>query len=356
MKQVYSDVLQFRGNHYNFGYWQGELLKDSPILPNREKQWAPKRERHFRIDERVVKKTILQFAPGVWEEIEGLADSLKWNMRDAIREFGGYYLEYGRSGCSVLTSKDYMVRNYDNHPLSYEGRYLAYQPTDRGYAIIGPSMQITGRIDGMNEKGLAVGYNFVNRKGSGDGFICNMIGRLLLEVCSNVEEAVDLLKEIPHRHTFSYIVLDQTGKSSVVEASPRKIEVHQSNACTNHFEKLTDENRYRVEESINRQEVIKQKSLDLHDPYEAFQLMNDVEQGVFSNKYGAWAGTLHTAIYLPKQMKVGFSLGGNQPPYMMDFQRWLDGYKLAATRIKGSLDNESPFINMVLLDKVDIVL
>src|SRR5699024_9709366 len=100
--------------------------------------------------------------------------------------FSGYYLEYERSGCSVYADREYLVRNYDSHPHPYEGRYIFYQPTDGGYATLGPSMQVTGRVDGMNEKGLVMAYNFTHRKQSADGFLCNMIGRLILETCKDV--------------------------------------------------------------------------------------------------------------------------------------------------------------------------
>ncbi len=96
----------------------------------------------------------------------------------------------------------------------------------------------------MNEKGLVIGYNFINRKQSRDGFFCNMIGRIVLEMCANINEAVSLLKEIPHRHSFSYMLLDPNGESCVVEASPRSVIVRDGNVCTNHFTSFTEENRY----------------------------------------------------------------------------------------------------------------
>ena len=39
MKQIYSDIIQFRGSHYDFGYMQGEKIKNSLTVINRENQW-----------------------------------------------------------------------------------------------------------------------------------------------------------------------------------------------------------------------------------------------------------------------------------------------------------------------------
>src|SRR5699024_9306807 len=142
---------------------------------------------------------------------------------------------------------------------SYEGRYMFYQPTDQGYAVIGPSMQITGRIDGMNEKGLALGYNFTHSKKSSDGFLCTMIGRISLVSCPTVEEAMDLLKEIPHRHPFRYVLLDASGKSCVGEASPREVVARQSDACSDHFHVRDEESRYGQDETRQREETLQEQ-------------------------------------------------------------------------------------------------
>ena len=98
MKQIYSDVIQFRGNHYEFGKKQGLLLKDSFILKNRKKQWKVRRPR-FTLDEREIKQAFTHFAPQMWDEFLGLQDALEWEMIDVLKEFGGYRLDYKRSGC-----------------------------------------------------------------------------------------------------------------------------------------------------------------------------------------------------------------------------------------------------------------
>ena len=346
MKSYYSDVFQFRGSHYDFGFLQGQQLKNSSILPNRERQWRKRENRHFIVDPETSMSMLRNIAPQVLDEIQGLADALELNITEAFKKFGGYYLELTRSGCSIFTESNFFVRNYDSHPRGYEGRYIFYQPTDQGYAFMGPTMQITGRIDGMNEKGLVIGYNFTHTKKSADGFMCSMIARLVLETCSDTDEAVALLKDIPHRHSFSYVVQDSRGIPYVIEASPRNVAVRQSNICTNHFHMLHEENRYRQEETREREQNIMDKQQNTSKPYEAFKIMNSLNEGIASTKYDASAGTIHTSVYLPKELKALFVIGLDRKPVIFDFNKWLQGEDIKITKIKGELDFDKPFVNM----------
>ena len=346
MKQIYSDVIQFRGSHYDFGYFQGQLLKDSLTIKNRQRQWKVRKPR-FSISPREIKEVFLKFAPAIWEEMIGLQDALQWPIERVLLEFGGYRTNIPLSGCSIITGEDYLIRNYDYHPKTYDGRFTLFQPADQGLAFIGPSQKITGRMDGLNEKGLAMGYNFTNRKKPGNGFVCNMIGRILLETCGSAEEAIDLLKEIPHRGSFSYVVLDSKGKTFLIETSPRKAIVREDNACTNHFETMTEENRHYLDDSRQRLEIMRRQQRNgALTGIQAFRLLNDSDGGVFSKQYKSWAGTIHTSGYFPKELQVWFSLGGDREPVKFDFRRWLEGEDLDFGRIWGEVDTDIPFVHM----------
>lgn len=346
MNSYYSDVVQFRGSHYDFGRYQGEKLKDSPILKNRQKQWKPRMHRHFITDESLSIDILKKIAPQIVEEIYGLRDALGLDTKTALQQFGGYYLELVVSGCSIFADEDFLIRNYDSHPRGYEGRYVFYQPTDQGFSTVGPSMQIAGRIDGINEKGLTIGYNFTHTKKSSDGFLCSMISRLVLETCETVDDAIDLLKEIPHRHSFSYVVQDQAGIPYVIEASPRKVIHRQSNVCTNHFHVLNEENRYRQEETREREQNIINYQNCQPKPYDAFMIMNQMKHGIASHKYDASAGTLHTSMYFPKTLTSLFSLGTDRKPVVFDFKKWLSGENVNVSKLKGQINSDKLFVNM----------
>lgn len=340
MKQVKSDVLQFRGSHYDFGVYQGKQLAKTNLMQNRQ---ALFRSMHKKYDTHsdVIEQLLKRFAPQIIEEIEGLLDTLKFSKEEAFVHFAGYYANM-KSGCSILMGDDYLVRNYDQDPQTYDGRFVLFQPNDGGYATIGPSMLITGRTDGLNEHGLAIGYNFVNSRKHGDGFVCNMIARIVLQYCRNVDEAVKLLHEIPHKHAFNYCLFDKTGEQIVVEASTRNVTTIKTLACTNHFEQLVEENRYRMEDSLRRKQLMQSQSLS---GQEAYALLNATNGGVFATKYGAWDGTLHTASYYPKKMLATMTLGGDALPMPFYFDKWLAGQALYVKALKGKLATINGFAN-----------
>ncbi len=348
MKRIFADVIQFRGSHYDFGFMQGELLRNSFLVMNREQQWKL-RKPQFKIDTDETKQVFERLAPFIWNEFLGLQDALEWSLDKVLMEFGGYRVNIRPSGCSILVGEDYMIRNYDYHPKTYDGRLVAFQPTNGGYATLGLTQKITGRSDGINEKGLAMGYTFMNRKRPGNGFVCYMIGRLILELCSNVENAVQLLKEIPHRGSFSYVLFDSTCETPfIVETSPRRVEVRQGYTCTNHFKILTEENRRVLDDSKQRLKAIEEKN---HlNGLEAFRLLNETNKGVFSKLYGSWAGTIHTSAYFPNKLEAWCALGGDQKPNIFNFAEWLNGTDFSIAKIEGEVDTDIPFVNMEKAD------
>ncbi|WP_449539169.1 C45 family autoproteolytic acyltransferase/hydolase [Ferdinandcohnia sp. Marseille-Q9671] len=348
MKHIYADVIQFRGTHYDFGFRQGKLLRDSILVKNRERQWKV-RKPLFQINVKETEAVFSRLAPRLWEEFLGLQDALEWPIEKVLQEFGGYRVNVTRSGCSILVGQNYMIRNYDYHPKTYDGRFVAFAPTDGGNATIGFTQKITGRSDGMNDKGLSMGYTFMNRKRPGNGFICHMIGRLLLEYCGNVEEAVQMLKVIPHRGSFSYVLFDSSCEMPfIVETSPRRVEVRQGYTCTNHFKILTEENRRVLDDSNKRLQAIEDN--EKLSGLEAFRLLNDTDKGVFSKLYGSWAGTIHTSAYFPKEMVAWAALGGDQQPIIFDFSKWVKGTNFPEERVEGEVDTEIPFVNMEKAD------
>lgn len=345
MKQIYSQVIQFRGNHYDFGYLQGKELKGSLTVENRAKQWKLRKPR-FRVTPEEVKEALSVYTPWIWEELIGMQDALEWPLEDVVMHFGGYRLELIKSGCSIYTTEHYMIRNYDFHPKTYEGRFVLYQPTDQGLATIGPSQRITGRMDGMNEKGLVIGYNFMNRRKPGNGFICNMIARMILESCGTVDDAVLMLKDMPHRHSYSYVLLDASSESVIVETTPRDVVIRRSEVCTNHFEILKHENRFHLEDSLQRMLTIQAETKSRLEAVEAFRLFNDSDRGVFSDQYKNWAGTIHTSAYFPQELSVWFALGGDQEPYKFDFKDWLQGNDVLNNRLYGEVNTDALFLHM----------
>src|SRR5699024_11121162 len=122
MKQFFSKVIQYRGSHYDFGVCQGKQIRKSLIVTNRNRQWRLRKLR-FTINVNETHKVYESFAKGLWDELVGLSDGLRMPLEQVLRDFGGYRVPITRGGCSTIVTDEYLVRNYDYHPKTYEGRY-----------------------------------------------------------------------------------------------------------------------------------------------------------------------------------------------------------------------------------------
>lgn len=344
MKQVFSEVIQFRGSYYDFGREQAKRLQASPLLRNHKKRRGKSR-RKYTVDYQVAKRLLNHYSPGLLEELTGLADGLGWTIEDTIHEYSGWQQEWIHSGCSIFTAGDLIARNYDYHPKTYEGRFILFQP-DNGIATIGPSQRVIGRTDGMNAYGLCIGYNFVNRIKPLDGFICCTLTRIILENCQTTEEAVALLKELPHRHSFNYVISDSLKHSAIVEGSPRGVQARSGNVCTNHFTDLEKENRRHLGDSEDRMLALQGRVDRIDDARDAFHYLNESQGPIFSEQYSRWSGTIHTAIYDNERLQVLFGLGGDANPVFFDFNDWLEGRRTTVKRMLGALNTSEriPYI------------
>lgn len=347
MQRYYVDVIQGRGSYYDLGLLAGQQLKASALFSVHQKR-RKKSIRSYEINFQQVKAYFRTYAPVMWEEFEGLAEALDWPLYDVVHEYSGFQADDVNSGCSAMMSGGIFARNYDFHPKTYEGRLLLWQP-DHGYASVGISGRMVGRIDGMNEQGLVIGFHFVNRRRAEDGFTCSVIARMVLDSCATTEEAISLLSAIPHRHSFNYSLYDASLQSAVVEASPRGVHVNRNaSACANHFssEQLTTENRYHTVESNERIRLLQQYANAEQDAARAFETFNNPVHGIFKKKYSSWSGTLHTTVYDPQNLQVLVGIGESARPLPIDFKEWLAGKRLPVTRLFGEIDTAEKFVHM----------
>ncbi|MDX8047686.1 C45 family peptidase [Gracilibacillus sp. S3-1-1] len=348
MRKYHVDVIQYRGDHGTFGFQQGKWLKKSPLHPIYTNPDMAKKMR-FSVNREDATCWIHALFPAFLEELKGLAEGLELSLDQAIMHFSGYQQEWIRSGCSILTGDHFLIRNYDYHPKTYEGRFVLYQPKGQGYATIGPSQRIVGRADGMNEKGLMTGYNFVNRRGAGDGFIPTIITRMILEQCKNNQEAIALLKEVPHRVAFNYVLADRAGNRHVVEATSQAVRVKEDTISTNHFELLPEANRYHLADSKRRFAILRNQQPSISKAA-AYQVMNNKENDVFAEKYLQSAGTLHTTVYDVDTMEAAMALGHNRIPTTFSFGEWLNGKNSLVKQVRGQINTAS---NMPYMDGLE---
>jgi len=327
-------VVELSGSYYQFGLEQSKELMSSSLL----EQMGHSQEMNTHSNTQKAKELINEFSPNLFQELEGLAVGLDIQLETIIKLYGGYDVEFPEMGCTAFVNDGYYVRNYDFSPELYDARLVFSNPTN-GYASIGFSHQLIGRLDGMNEKGLVVGLHFVNNEHRDEGFIATTIVRILLEQCRNIEEAVNLITNIPHGYCYNYSITDQSGKSVIVEASPQRQVINFTNPliCTNHFESevLREKNRIEVEGSLKRQEFVCSLLAENLSPMSVYRHFNNESSQLFFKHYKEYFGTLHTVVYSPNDLNIIVGVGVNSNPLMFSLKEYMDGNIILPENIIG---------------------
>ncbi|WP_112182515.1 MULTISPECIES: C45 family autoproteolytic acyltransferase/hydolase [Paraliobacillus] len=327
-------LVELKGDYNQFGIEQG---KELIALPN----WDHLRKLTINENEEDVKELIKGISPNLYQELKGLAEGLDLDLDATIKHFSGYDVRFPKMGCTTLINDGYYARNYDFSPELYDARLVITNPTN-GYASVGFSHQVIGRLDGMNEKGLVVGLHFVNNEHSEKGFVATTIVRMLLEQCANIEDTVSFIKTIPHGYCYNYSITDQSGKSIIIEASPDQQVINFSNPriCTNHFESdiLRMKNSVDIQGSLKRKEYVSCLLRESLSPIAAYHHFNDETSPLFSKYYKEYFGTLHTVVYSPDNLSIIVGVGGNCKPLLFSLKEFMDGISTLPKSMEGTIN------------------
>lgn len=210
-------------------------------------------------------------------------------------------------GCSQValqTPEPALLRNYDYGLELFEQVHSSTRFERR--RVIGTSDCLWGLLDGMNDDGLAISLAFGGRPGDGDGFAAPLVVRYLLEVSSDVEEAVRRLATIPVSMFYNLTMVDAGGSSVTAYVGPgMRPEIHEDPVATNHRGRTPEyPDHARRFRSVERQEVLTDVVERDGDVASVADAMLGPE--VFSHDYDGAFGTLYTAVYRPLRGEVEY--------------------------------------------------
>lgn len=211
------------------------------------------------------------------------------------------------SGCSQAVWTRYtptLIRNYDYAPQFCEGRILKTHWHDT--AVIASTDCLWGVLDGMNAHGLVASLAFGGTESVAPGFGIAIVLRYVLEFCTTVDEAVNVLKRVPVNMAYNITLLDAYGQVRTVELDPLATpKVSYMPLAVNHQGEFKLSSYSLFSQSYERQQFLQSRLFDPLSSLESFA--NAFEYSpVFASNYAQGFGTLYTAIYNPQLRAVEY--------------------------------------------------
>lgn len=338
MEEIQATIIQSRGSAYQIGMKTASAYTKNPILHQFNQLSS------LQTDYEEIKSIFSNNAPHLLDELQGLADGLGITQQEAALLYGGYNMPRPQAlGCSAYVNQFQYVRNYDFSPSLYDHCLSLVAPKE-AYGSIGYNLQLLGRHDGVNEKGLAIGLHFVSNSGYRKGLSAWSALRIALDMCETTQEVIDLFNELPHAACYNFSVGDGKGSHAIIEVTPEKLCVRSSIAglnCVNHFQHddLKAFNRQDTTSSAKRENFLLNTDTFQITQEELFDLFSNPASPLFFEDYDQLFGTLHTLAYSFQTKQLITSLArGN--PLEIDIEDWFAGRDLKIDTLFGTIKRE----------------
>lgn len=197
-----------------------------------------------------------------------------------------------------------LVRNYDYAPSRLEGVVLSSRMLE--HRVIGMSDCLWGLLDGMNDAGLAVSLTFGGRRSVGDGFGIPLVVRYVLETCTTVAEAQEVLVRLPYTLAHNLTLVDRDGEVVTAHLSPDREPVFAAfPAATNHQGLVEWPEQAKATRTVEREwhivQLLQDPELEPEGFVDAF-----LREPLYSTAYASGFGTLFTAAYRPVEGRVWY--------------------------------------------------
>lgn len=217
-------------------------------------------------------------------------------------------------GCSqavYLKDEPVIVRNYDFSPYVFDG--LVMRSHFDQVPVIAMIDCMSGVLDGMNQHGLAVSLSFGGLENFCEGFGITIVLRYILEYARNVQEAVELVKDIPVHGAYNITLLDKQANFSTLYIAPGETTKEISTPVATNHQKLGGWPLYEEKvQSQHRFDYLNGVIGRQEDTADSFAL-RFLQPPLYSTQFGRGFGTLYTAAYYP---------GRNECRYIWPTNEW----------------------------------
>lgn len=319
-----------QGTHYEAGRQLGEMFKDdidfiqfmtSPFMGGSK---LPKNK--------VTKSMEIydRFDPGINDEIKGFADAIGADHETIVYYFA--YIQPSVGSCShmaVLPSitEDGLIYHGRNYDYGLDDKPMLFTSRIEGkYRQIGFGCQLFGRFDGMNECGLSISTSAGVIQPDifkDEGCVFPVVVRTLLDRCKDVEEAVEVIMNMPISDYRNFIVADKRGKAALIEvASSHKAvkmignqDADQYICSANHYSlsDMIEHDTGRMWHSVTRYKAIegriKASSPNITKDTVRRILSDPVPAGACCHHYRDGMGTLWSMLFDPMNGMVDICFG-----------------------------------------------